>query len=152
MTHIEYSVTIPAPVDQVFAYASDYLKWAEWFEGVSDFRPTTLATRGNGARYAYKARVMGITTPVETEIHDFVQNRGWTGVSTKGITHRTHWTFEPIGDATKFTYTMEYELPIPWLGPLLDSLFARRQWQSILQRSLNNLKQHFLSPAGTPAH
>jgi hypothetical protein len=104
------------------------------------------------ARYAYRARVMGFSAPVETEIHDFVRNRGWTGVSTKGIAARTYWTFEPIGDATKFTYAMEYQMPIPLLGPLLDSWFARPQWQKIVERSLNNLKRHFASPVGTPSH
>jgi uncharacterized protein YndB with AHSA1/START domain len=148
MKQIEHSVIIPAPVDQVFSYASDYLKWAEWFDGVSDFKPTTAITRGNGARYAYKARVMGLSAPVETEIHDFVENKGWTGVSTKGVTHRTHWTFEPVSNGTKFTYAMEYQLPVPLLGSLLDP-FAQREWKRILERSLNNLKQHFVSAAGT---
>jgi len=152
MTHIEHSIIIEAPVEQVFNYAADYRKWCEWFEGVSDFKPTTLITQGNGARYAYKARVMGIAAPVETEIHDFIHNRGWTGISTKGLAHRTHWTFEPIGNRTKFTYAMEYQLPVPLLGSLLDSLVARPQWRKILERSLNNLKQHFASSTGTPAH
>jgi uncharacterized membrane protein len=152
MTHIEHSITIETPVEQVFSYAADYRKWSEWFEGVSDFKPTTEITQGNGARYAYKARVMGLSAPVETEIHDFVHNRGWTGVSTKGLAHRTHWTFESIGDATKFTYAMEYQLPIPLLSSLVDSWFARPQWQKILERSLNNLKQHFVSPTGAPGH
>ena len=152
MHRIEHSVIIPAPVDQVFGYAADYLRWTEWFEGVSDFKPTTAVTRGNGVRYAYKARVMGLSAPVEIEIHDFVHNRGWTGVSTKGLTHRTYWTFEPIGDGTKFTYALEYQLPIPLLGSLLDSLFTRRQWQKILERSLNNLKQHFVSLTVIPTH
>jgi uncharacterized protein YndB with AHSA1/START domain len=149
MTHIEHSVVIPAPVEQVFSYASDYRHWAEWFEGVSDFTPTTAITRGNGTRYAYKARVMNFSAAVETEIHDFVQDKGWTGVSTKGLAHRTHWSFEPIENGTKFTYAMEYQLPVPMLGSLLDSLIARPQWQGILERSLNNLKQHFLSSPGT---
>jgi uncharacterized membrane protein len=151
MTRIEHSVIIPAPVDHVFGYAADYTTWSEWFEGVSDFKATTAVTRGNGARYAYKARVMGLSARVETEIHDFAQNRGWTGVSTRGLAHRTQWTFEPIGDSTKFTYAMEYQLPIPWVGSLLDSLFARHQWERILERSLNNLRQHFLSSANTSA-
>lgn len=30
-----------------------------------------------------------IQVPVKTEIHDFVRNRGWTGIATKGISHRT---------------------------------------------------------------
>jgi uncharacterized protein YndB with AHSA1/START domain len=152
MTYIEYSVTIEAPIERVFNYAADYQKWSEWFEGVSDFKPTTKINQGNGARFAYRVRVMGFSAAVETEIHDFVRNKGWTGVSTKGLAARTHWTFEPIGDATKFTYTMEYQMPIPLLGTLLDSWFARPQWQKTVERSLNNLKRHFLTQVGTSSH
>ena len=59
MTRIEASAIIPAAPEEVFRYASDWQKWAEWFEGVSDFQPTTKIVRGNGARYAYKARLLG---------------------------------------------------------------------------------------------
>lgn len=152
MTRIEHSVIIQAPVEQVFSYAADYQKWSEWFEGVSDFNATTTVTHGNGARYAYRARVMAVSASVETEIQDFVQNRGWTGVSTKGLPHRTHWIFEPIGSATRFTYALEYHLPVPLLGSLLDSLFVRSQWDKIVEKSLNNLRQHFLTEASGSAH
>ena len=151
MTRIEHSVVIPSPVHEVFAYAADWQKWCEWFEGVADFKATTPVTQGNGARYAYRARVMAISASVETEIHDFVQNRGWTGVSTKGLPHRTHWIFEPVGDGTKFTYVLEYHLPVPLLGSLLDSLFARPQWHRIIENSLNKLRQHFLTQEGGSA-
>jgi hypothetical protein len=86
---------------------------------------------------------MGLSVPVETEIHDFVENKGWNGVATKGLGHRTYWTFEPAGNSTRFTYAMEYELPLPVVGSLLDSWFIRPQWRRILQTSLENLKQHF---------
>jgi len=151
MTRIEHSVIIQAPVEQVFSYAADYQKWTEWFEGVSDFKATTPVTQGNGARYAYKARLMGVPASVETEIHDFVYNGGWTGVATKGMPHRTHWVFKPVGDGTKFTYALEYHLPVPLLGSLLDSLFMKPQWDRIIQKSLNNLRQHFLAQTGRPA-
>jgi uncharacterized protein YndB with AHSA1/START domain len=143
MTRIECNVMIEAPVERVFDYAADYRKWSEWFAGVSDFTSTSTVTRGNGARFAYKARVMGLSVPVETEIHDFVENKGWNGVATKGLGHRTYWTFEPAGNSTRFTYAMEYELPLPVVGSLLDSWFIRPQWRRILQTSLENLKQHF---------
>ena len=148
MTRIEQSVIIQAPVEQVFSYAADYQKWTEWFEGVSDFKATTPVTQGNGARYAYKARMMGVSASVETEIHDFVQNAGWTGVATKGMPHRTHWIFEPVGHDTKFTYALEYQLPVPLVGSLLDSLFMRPQWHKIIENSLNNLRRHFLIQTG----
>lgn len=145
MTRIEHSVIIQAPVEQVFSYAADYRKWSEWFEGVSEFRPTTDVKQGNGARYAYKARLMGISARVETEIHDFVPSRGWTGVASKGMPHKTHWNFEPLGESTKFTYVLEYQLPVPLVGSLLDSLFMKPQWDKIISRSLENLRNHFLT-------
>jgi uncharacterized membrane protein len=142
MKRVEHSVVIQSPVDKVFAYASDYRQWPEWYEGVSEFKPTTQLTRGNGTRYAYKARMMGMRATVETEIHDFAQDRGWTGVGTKGLPHRTYWIFEPLGTDTRFTHALEYKVPVPLLGPLFDALLER-EWKKILSKSLDNLKRHF---------
>jgi uncharacterized membrane protein len=145
MTRIEHSVIIHAPVEKVFSYVADYQTWADWFEGVSDFKATTTVTQGNGARYAYKARLFGVSVGVETEIHDFVQNRGWTGVATKGMPHRTYWVFETVENSTKFSYALEYKLPIPLLGSLLDTLFMKSQWHTIIEKSLTKLNQHFIT-------
>ena len=145
MTRVEHSVIIDAPVDQVFDYAADYQRWSEWYEGVSDVRSTAAADKGDNARYAYRVRVMGLSVEVETEIRDFAQNRGWTGVATMGIPHRTAWIFEPVGPATRFTHVVEGHVPVPLLGSLFDSLFLRPQWERIVERSLNNLRGHFRS-------
>jgi uncharacterized membrane protein len=145
MARLERSIVIQVPVEEVFAYAADWQKWSDWFEGVSDFKPTTQITQGNGARYAYKARMMGVSAKVETEVHDFVKNRGWTGVATRGMPHRTRWIFEPEGGGTKFTYVLEYRLPVPLVGPLVDSLFMQPQWERIVEKSLENLKKHFFA-------
>ncbi len=144
MTRIERSTTIQAPVQEVFGYAADWRTWGDWFAGVSDFRATTEIIQGNGARYTYKVWMMGAAVTVETEIHDFVRNAGWTGISTKGMPHRTYWKFEPAGTGTRFTYVLEYRLPIPLIGSLLDGLLLRPQWKRIIEKSLFNLKQHFL--------
>jgi len=146
MTRVEASVEIAAPLPEVFAYASDWRKWEEWWLGVSDFRPTTEVTRGNGTRYAYKAWIGGIRMEVETEIHDFVENVGWRGVVTRGTPHTTRWLFEPAGAGTRLTYTLEYRIPVPVVGPLLDALLMRPGWQRRLERSLANLKARFEPP------
>src|SRR3990172_5637720 len=145
MTRIESSIDIAAPIDEVFAFASDWKHWEDWFEGVSDFRPTTAVEQGSGARYKYKARIMGISVRVETEIHEFVQNAGWRGVATKGMPHKTYWKFESMGNSTKFTYALEYKLPLPLIGFLLDSLIMRPQWEKIIGSSLKNLRDRFSS-------
>lgn len=136
----ERSIMIDAPVARVFAYASDWKKWHQWFEGVSHFTPTTESTQGTGTRYAYKASVMGIRIPVEIEIHDYVENEGWNGVSTKGTPHKTRWRFDSIGNKTRFTYGLEGHLSIPVMGRWLDRFLLQSQWDKIIANSLVNLK------------
>jgi uncharacterized membrane protein len=143
MTRVEDSVIVDAPVHAVFEYASDWRRWPDWFEGVSEFRPTSEVTRGTGARYAYRARLMGIQANVETEIREFVEDHGWTGIATRGLPHRTHWRFEAQGESTRFTYALEYQLPVPLLGAVVDTLFVKGQWGRIIGRSLSNLRRHF---------
>ena len=148
MKRIEASVEINRPVAEVFAFASDWRRWEDWWEGVSEFRPTTEVTRGNGTRYAYKAWIAGMTRNLETEIHEFEENVGWRGVATKGLPHRTQWVFEAKGDKTRLTYILEYDLPWPLLGPILDSVLMRPGWRRKLERSLQNLKVHFEEQKG----
>jgi uncharacterized membrane protein len=150
MTRVEASADIGAPAAEVFAFASDWRRWEDWWEGVSGFRPTTEVMRGNGTRYAYKAWVAGVTLNLETEIHDFVENVGWRGMATKGPPHRTQWVFEAKGDTTRLTYVLEYSLPVPVLGALLDSLLMRPGWRRRLENSLQNLRLHFEERKGLP--
>ena len=145
MTSVEHSITINRPVQEVFAYASDWERWHEWFEGVSSFRPVTENRKGNGARYAYKASIMGLAVPVEIEIHDFIPDKGWKGRSTKGIPHRTRWEFKPAGQGTSFTFGMDFRMPVPLIGPLFDKLILKPQWKRILRKSLLNLNQKLTS-------
>lgn len=143
MTRIERSVLINANIQDLFAYVSDYRYWSDWFEGTSGFRVTSEIERGSGAWYRYRAWLFGIPAIVETEIHDFVENGGWKGVSTRGMPHRTEWIFEPAGDQTRVTYALEYSIPVPLLGPVLDSMFMKRKWTTIIEKSLENLKIKF---------
>jgi hypothetical protein len=150
MARIESSVLVRAPLHEVFAYASDWRRWAEWFEGVSDFRPVTEIARGNGARYAYRARVACFRVEVVTEIAEFAENVGWKGVSRRGMPHTTHWRFEAVGDQTRFTYVVEGRVPVPGLSRLIDGLLLEPQWRRIVEGSLANLKRRFESMRENP--
>ena len=141
MKVMKQCVRIQADIERVFEYASDWRHWHEWFHGFSDCHPTTKIQRSTGARYQYKVRVMGLPATVETEIHDFTENHGWTGIGTKGLPHKTHWLFEPTDDGTLFTYTVEGHVPILLIGRLLEALILEPEWNKILDRSLNNIKE-----------
>src|SRR4030042_4910756 len=103
MTEIKRSIKIEAPVNKVFEYASDYLKWPEFFEGVSNLNPITEIIRGNGTKLVYKAKMLGIKVAVGTELQQFKENEGWIGKSFKGTEHKTQWIFKKSNGNTEFT-------------------------------------------------
>ena len=141
MTRIEKSIEINAPVEQVFQFAANWQNWTKFFEEVSDFRPVTEITRGDGARYAYKAKMLGMKAAVETEIRDFVENEGWIGVSKRGMEHKTQWIFAQADNKTKFTYILNYHLPLPIIGHIFDKLFVKASWERIIENSLQNRRR-----------
>lgn len=114
---------------------------------------STKIKKGTGTRYAYKTRMLGIKFPVETEIHDYVEDQGWNGISTRGVPHRTMWSFEASGKETRFTYGLEGRMPIPLFGPLIDSRILHPLWEKIISNSLQNLKTKIESDEnGMPIH
>ena len=141
MTEIKRSIIIEAPVSKVFEYASDYRKWPEFFEGVSDFKPITTITRGSGSKYIYKVKAMGIKVTVGTEIQQFKENEGWIGKSFKGLEHETQWIFSKSNGNTEFTFIQRYKLPLYLGGKFIDKMFAEREWINIIEHSLQNLKR-----------
>jgi uncharacterized membrane protein len=143
MTKVSASVQVDAPLADVWAYASDWRHWEDWWVGVAAFKPTTVLERGNGTRYSYRAWIAGIWLTLETEISDFVEEAGWRGSVTKGPPHRTQWVFERAGGGTRLTYILEYRLPVPLLGGVFDALLMRPGWRHRLEASLQNLKRHF---------
>jgi Polyketide cyclase / dehydrase and lipid transport len=143
MPAVESSVLVPALLPDVFAYASDWQRWSEWFEGATGFRPITEITRGNGARYEYTATLMGFRATVVTEIADFVENVGWTGIARRGMPHTTHWRFEACGDRARFTYGLDIHVPVPIIGAFIDRVVLEPQWRRIITASLANLQRHF---------
>lgn len=140
MARIKRSIEIKAPVKVVFAFTRNWENYARFYEGLYDWRPTTVVTGGKGARFAYKARAMGREFEIETEVADEVENCSRSFVSVTGAKARGDWTFEPLEDGTKVTYIAEYTLPIPVIGRLLDVLFVKRRREAYSNKSLQNLK------------
>lgn len=140
MTYIEQSIEINAPVEKVFQYAADWENWPKFLRGMYDIRPISKKARGTGARYAYRAEILGKQDAVETEIRDFVENRGWKEVSTNGIKRQASWAFEEADGKTKLTYGLGYALPVPMFDGLVDDRFMKPAWERIIRNALQNLK------------
>jgi uncharacterized membrane protein len=141
MTEIKRSISIKAPLNKIFEYTSDYRNWSEFFEGVSDVKPITEITRGNGTKFIYKVKVMGMSVTVGTELYEFKENEGWRGKSFKGMEHSTQWIIKKSNGDTEFTYILNYDFPWYFGGKLIDKMFARPEWYRIIENSLQNVKR-----------
>lgn len=137
ITEIKRSINIEAPLVKVFDYASNYLNWPKFFEGVSDFRSISEKTRGNGAKYIYKAKMFGMKVTVGTELQQFKENEGWIGKSFKGMEHKSEWILKELNGFTEFTYILSYKFPF---GGFIDKKFMLPAWIIIIEKSLYNLK------------
>jgi len=76
-------------------------------------------------------------------VTEFVRNKSLTMLC-KGANEHSHdqtnyYAFEPTTKGTKFTISMEYELP-SILGKLLDALVAKRMVKGWLAKMAENLK------------
>lgn len=141
MTEIKRSIKIRAPIEKVFQYASNYQNWPEFYEGVSDFKPITETTHGNGTKFIYKAKLFGLKARVGTEITEFKENEGWIGKSFKGLEHQTQWIFKKSNGNTEFTHGLSYKLPWYMGGDFIDKKFLQPAWIKIVENSLQNLKR-----------
>ena len=141
MTEISRTIKIEASVEEVFKYASDYKKWEEFYEGVSNFKPITETSRGNGTKYIYKAKIFGMNATVGTEVTQFKENEGWVGKSFKGFGHKTKWIFKKSNGGTEFTHGLSYMVPWYMGGKFSDKKLLKPEWEKIIENSLQNLKR-----------
>ncbi len=141
MAEINRSIKINAALNKVFEYTSNYRNWSEFFEGVSDVKPITETTCGNGTKFIYKVKVLGMSVTVGTEIHEFKEDEGWRGKSFKGMEHSTQWIFKKANDHIEFTYILNYDFPWYFGGKIIDKMFATTQWIKIIENSLQNVKR-----------
>ena len=141
MAKIERSIEIRAPVEKVFDFVADWRNKLRFFEGIYDWKPTTEKTRGDGARFVYKVKVLGREYETEDEVSDFVENRRWSCTSVRGVQSKHEWIFSRLDEKTIVIFLSEYKPPVPILGVVLDVLFFKWRWQRNVERSLQNLKK-----------
>jgi len=140
MTKIVRSIEIGATPEEVFQFTRDWQNYAEFYDDIYDWRPTTDQAWGIGARFAYRAKALGRWFEIETEITDEVENRSRTFASVRGVQTGGQWLFEAAAGGTRVTYVAEHTLPVPLVGGILDRLFVRPQREAHSERLLRNLK------------
>lgn len=120
-------VTVEKPLNQVFAYLSDFTTTTEWDPGTVE----TVRTSGDGGfgtEYLNTSTFAGRQTQLTYVVQDLVPNRhiALRGENKTVIAHDT-MTFRPAGIGTEVTYTADFTFKglARFLAPLLKPAFVR---------------------------
>jgi uncharacterized membrane protein len=124
MAKIERSITINAPVEQVFTYVDDLKNMMEWLPGLMEIKDVTGSGVGEHHRWTYK--MVGIRLQGETTVTEHIPNQRRVSQSKGGAVSTWIFTFEPHDDGTKLNMDIEYTIPVPVLGKLAEKLVLRR--------------------------
>ncbi|MHC4572330.1 MAG: SRPBCC family protein [Planctomycetota bacterium] len=124
MAKIERSITINAPVEQVFAYIENPMNNLEWIPSVIDIKDVTGSGVGQHHRWTYK--MAGIRLQGETTVTEHIPNQRSVAQSKGGAVSTWIFTFEPHDGGTKLNLDIEYTIPVPVLGNLAEKLVLRR--------------------------
>jgi carbon monoxide dehydrogenase subunit G len=120
-------ITVTKPLDEVFAYLSDFTTTTEWDPGtVKTVR--TAGDGGVGTEYANTSTFAGRETQLVYVVHELIPNqrialRG----ENKTVIARDTMTFRATGSDTEVTYTADFTFKgiARLIAPLLRPAFAR---------------------------
>jgi uncharacterized membrane protein len=139
MRHVESSITLHRPVDQVFGFVTDFSKAVQWQAGIVEARVTSNGPVGVGTTYTWVQQIVGQKVDTRGEITAWEPpNRyEWKSVSgpfplSGGV------TFKAEGDSTVVTQYADAE-PGGFFK-LAEGLLVR-QVEGQLAQSLKTLKE-----------
>lgn len=120
-------ITVTKPLDEVFAYLSDFTTTTEWDPGtVKTVR--TAGDGGVGTEYANISTFAGRETQLDYVVHELIPNqrialRG----ENKTVIARDTMTFRTTGSDTEVTYTADFTFKgiARLIAPLLRPAFTR---------------------------
>jgi uncharacterized protein YndB with AHSA1/START domain len=140
MPPIVSSIDIARPPDEVFAYATDPSRFAEWQRDVVRVRIEGDRPPGVGSRFTTTRRVGGAERTMIQEITECRAPRSWAARGVDGpIRPNATVTVEPLDGGTRSRVTFALDFEGHGIGrPLLPAV--RRQTQKAAPVSYQNLK------------
>jgi uncharacterized membrane protein len=142
MTRIEKQIVVARPTEDVLRFTRDWRTIPRYLDYIQEVKPLTENTEGVGARLLVNLTFRGRKMSSEWETVRYDEGEGWTFTAPlMGIVARKHWRFEPVGESTRASFTLEYDPKPPIIAPLVDALLYRREWDQIYERGMQNLKR-----------
>ena len=106
----DFMQEIKAPVEKVFAFATDFRKNAEWQDGVIESTQTPDGPTQLGTKFKTVRTFLGQHLEATGEVTQFVPNQKFAFKSTSGpVQFSLSQSFEAVPAGTKITMQVEME-------------------------------------------
>jgi uncharacterized protein YndB with AHSA1/START domain len=144
MPGVTSEVELAAPPNEVWEIVMDPHRLGDWVTTHVALGDDTPSALGEGASFTQKLKVGGPTFEVTWKVVEADRPRRveWAGDGPAGSSARVVYELEPAGgDATKFHYLNEFELPGGPLGRLAGRTVGASKAKREAERTLANLKR-----------
>jgi uncharacterized membrane protein len=142
MIRIQASVTVNRPIEEVFHFMTNNQNALQWQSGLLEARVTNDIV-GVGKTWVDVVQFLGRRIEVASELIEFEPLRRVGFKSTSGpIPLEGRYAFEPDGEGTKVTFTMQGEAGGFFkLAEPIVARSAQRQWETNLANLKDLLEQ-----------
>ena len=141
MTPVVARTEVDRPAAEVFAYATDPSRFAEWQKGVVSGHAEASGTQPVGSRCVTVRRIGGAERPVTSEVTQVDPPRRWGIRGIDGpIRAAVEVTVEAVTD-TRSRLTVSVDFTGHGIGRLLVPLVVRRQARAEMPANLAMLKR-----------
>ena len=136
--HVERIFTVDRPVEEVFAFLSDFENTEQWDPGTVSTRRTS-GDGGIGTTYRNRSTFLGRTVELDYETIGYDPP---TFFACRGVNGRTTatdlMTFTPDGDRTQIRYRAEFDFPKPF--GLVAGLVLRRPIDTVADETVAQIR------------
>jgi uncharacterized membrane protein len=123
MAKLESSISINAPVEKVFEYASKPQNQPEFWPSLMEVKNVKELPNG-GYSYDFVYKMVGVRLSGSSEDTEFVPNERLVSVSKGGIESKFTWLFQSADGGTDLAVEVEYTVPVPVLGKFAESVIV----------------------------
>lgn len=141
MTRIEESINIYAPPEKVWKMIA-HERLPEWFDLFKQVELTSKEDDKIGATHHMTSEIYEIIKiEWDGEITEWIENKKYSWRTIGGpFTGFGSMIITPIDSGTRFSISMDYEVPHSYLGKLLDKLLIQDALESEFTEGLQELK------------
>jgi hypothetical protein len=141
MAPIVTTIQVDRSADEVFAYATDPIRFSEWQQGVVDGHLETHGTPTVGTRCLTTRRIGGANRPSVSEVTHIDPPKAWGVRGIDGPIRATvDLTVEPL-NADKSQLTIRVDFTGHGIGKILVPLMVRREATKEMPTNLVALKR-----------